>query len=56
MQLDGGGGGGATRNSAETQPSGRKSRFESEVKNERISTKDGTQERLRCGTIQREVN
>jgi len=27
-----------------------------EVKNRRSSTKDGAQERLKCGTIQKEVN
>jgi len=45
---------GARRNSAETQQSGYTQRSGPEVKNGR-RTKDSAPERLRCGTIQKEV-
>jgi len=51
------GGGGATRaNSAETQQSGHAPRSGPEVKNGRSRAKDGAPERLRCGTIQKEMS
>jgi len=37
------------------QQSGYTLRFGPEVKNKRSSAKDGAPERLRCGTIQKEV-
>jgi len=43
---------GAWRNCAEIQPSGHAPRFGPEIKNGRSSAKDGTPERLRCGTLQ----
>jgi len=45
----------AWRNSTETQQSGHAQRFGPEVKNG-SSAKDGTPERLGCGTIQEEVS
>jgi len=44
------------RNSAETQQSGHAPRYETDVKNEKNSAKDGAPEWIRCGTIQNEVN
>jgi len=44
------------RNSAETQQSDHTPRYGPEVKNERSCAKDGAPERLRCGTIQKEVS
>jgi len=54
-------GGGATRTlprngGAETQQSGHTPRSEPEVKNGRSSAKNGAPERLRCGTIQKELS
>jgi len=45
----------ARRNSTETQQSGHAIRSGPEIKN-RSSAKDGTPERLRCRTIQKEVS
>jgi len=47
---------GAWRNSMETQQSGHAPRSGPEVKNGRISAKDGESERLSCRTIQEEVS
>jgi len=47
---------GSWRNSMQTQQSGHAPRSGSEVKNGRNSIKDGAPERLRCGTIQKEVD
>jgi len=47
---------GAWKNSTETQHLGHAPRSGPEVKNGRSSAKDGTPERLRCGTIQEEVS
>jgi len=47
---------GSWRNSTETQQSGHAPRSGPEVENGRSSAKDGAAERLRCGTIQKEVS
>jgi len=47
---------GAWRNSTETQQSGKVPRPGPEIKNGRSSAKVGAPERLRCGTIQKEVS
>jgi len=47
---------GAWKNFTETQQSGQAPRFGPKVKNERSNAKDGAQERLRYGTIQKEVS
>jgi len=47
---------GAWRNSAEAQQSSHDLRYGSETKNGRSSAKDGAPERLRCGTIKKEVS
>jgi len=53
---EGWGWGEAWMNSTETQQSGHAPRSGAEVKNERNSAKSGVPERLRCGTIQKEVS
>jgi len=53
-----GGGGGATRgvrNSKETQQSGQAPMSGSEVKNGRSGAEDDAPDRLRCGTVKKEV-
>jgi len=45
----------ARRNSAKTQQWGHIPRSEPEIKDGRSSAKDGAQERLRCGIIQKEM-
>jgi len=47
---------GAWRNSAETQQSGHAPRSGPEVKNGRSSAKDGSPERLGCGTVKDELS
>jgi len=47
---------GVWKNSTETQQLGHAPRSGSEVKNGRISAKDGAPERLRCRTIQKEMS
>jgi len=46
----------AWRNFAETQQSGHDPMSGPEIKLEEDSAKDGAAEKLRCGTIQKEVN